>query len=165
MNTVEPREGPEEAQDVSSNRFVEVLLVEDNPNDVELTLHALQKNKLANRIHVVRDGAEALDFIYGQGVYAGRSPDFPPKVILLDLKLPKIDGIEVLKRLKGDPVTRAIPVVVLTSSNQSRDIEQTYTLGANSYIVKPVQFDLFVEVMRKLGFYWLLLNQPPANSV
>ena len=140
---------------------VEILLVEDNPNDVELALHALQKNKLSNRIHVARDGAEALDFIFGTGSHAGRSVNDVPKVILLDLKLPKVDGLEVLKRVKADPRTRMIPVVVLTSSREESDIVASYHLGVNSYIVKPIDFQQFTEAVRQLGMYWLLLNQPP----
>ncbi|MER3459297.1 MAG: two-component system response regulator [Chloroflexota bacterium] len=141
---------------------VEILLVEDNPNDVELTLHALKKPNLANRIHVVRDGAEALDFIFGSGAYAGRRLEDRPKVILLDLKLPLVDGMEVLERIKSDPRTRIIPVVVLTSSREEPDIARSYELGVNSYIVKPVDFQQFAEAVRNLGLYWLLLNQPPV---
>jgi CheY-like chemotaxis protein len=140
---------------------VEILLVEDNPNDVELTLHAFKKNHFANRIHVVRDGAEALDFIFGQEAYAGRSMADNPKVILLDLKLPKVDGLEVLRRIKGDPRTLKIPVVVLTSSREERDIVESYQLGVNSYIVKPVDFDQFTDAVRQLGLYWVLLNEAP----
>jgi two-component system, response regulator len=140
---------------------VEILLVEDNPNDVELALRALQKNNLSNRIHVVRDGAEALDFIFSTGPYASRSVNAIPKVILLDLKLPKIDGLEVLKRIKADPRTCMIPVVVLTSSREESDIVASYQLGVNSYIVKPIDFQQFTEAVRQLGLYWLLLNQPP----
>ncbi len=143
-------------------RPVEILLVEDNPNDVELALHALKKNNIANRIEVVRDGAEALDFIFCTGAYAQRNMDNAPKVILLDLKLPKVDGLEVLRQIKSDPRTRAIPVVVLTSSREDRDIVESYNLGVNSYIVKPVDFEQFNEAVRQLGLYWLLLNQPPA---
>lgn len=139
---------------------VELLLVEDNPNDVELTLHALKKSHLTNKIHVVRDGEEALDFLFGdKGTNSGGRVN-SPRVILLDLKLPKVDGMEVLKRLKNDPTTKSIPVVVLTSSNEERDILETYTLGVNSYIVKPVDFAKFVEAMRTLGMYWLMLNRP-----
>jgi CheY-like chemotaxis protein len=141
---------------------VEILLVEDNPNDVELTLHALKKNHIANRIHVVRDGAEALDFLFASGAYADRQVEEAPKVILLDLKLPKVDGLEVLKQVKGDGRTRSIPVVVLTSSREERDLMQSYHLGVNSYILKPVDFDQFNEAVRQLGLYWLLLNQPPV---
>ena len=140
---------------------VEILLVEDNPNDAELALHALHKNHFSNRIHVVRDGVEALDFIFATGPYAGRSINAAPRVILLDLKLPKVDGLEVLKRIKADPRTRMIPVVVLTSSREERDIVASYQLGVNSYIVKPVDFQRFTEAVRELGLYWLLLNQPP----
>lgn len=140
---------------------VEILLVEDNPNDVELTLHAFKKYKLANRIHVVRDGAEALDYLFATGSYADRNINHRPKVILLDLKLPKVDGLEVLKRIKTDERTMTIPVVVLTSSREERDIVESYKLGVNSYIRKPVDFDRFTEAVRTLGLYWLLLNQPP----
>ncbi|MFI5180388.1 MAG: response regulator [Thermoanaerobaculia bacterium] len=143
---------------------VEILLVEDNPNDVELTLHALKKNNIANRIHVVRDGEEALDYLFGTGPYAGRDPCEQPKVILLDLKLPKVDGHEVLTRLRQDPRTRTIPVVVLTSSREERDIARSYDMGVNSYIVKPVDFEQFTESVRQLGLYWLLLNQPPVKD-
>jgi two-component system response regulator len=143
-------------------RPVEILLVEDNPNDVELALHALKKNNIANSIEVARDGAEALDFIFCTGAYAQRNMDNAPKVILLDLKLPKVDGLEVLRQLKSDPRTRAIPVVVLTSSREERDIVESYNLGVNSYIVKPVDFGQFTEAVHTLGLYWLLLNQPPA---
>jgi len=141
---------------------VEILLVEDNPNDVELTLHAFKKYKLANRIHVVRDGAEALDYLFATGAYAERDINHHPKVILLDLKLPKVDGLEVLRRAKADPRTQAIPVVVLTSSTEERDIVESYKLGVNSYIRKPVDFEQFTESVRTLGMYWLLLNQPPT---
>ncbi len=141
---------------------IEILLVEDNPNDVELTLHALKKNKLTNNIQVVRDGAEALDFLFGTGAYANRSINRPPKVILLDLKLPKVDGMEVLKRIKADERTRPIPVVVLTSSREERDIVESYQLGVNSFITKPVDFEQFTEAVRQVGLYWLLLNQPPV---
>ena len=140
----------------------EILLVEDNPNDVELTLHAFRTHNLANRIEVVRDGAEALDFIFCTGPYAERNAKHRLKVILLDLKLPKVDGLEVLKRLKADPRTRAIPVVALTSSREERDVVESYRLGVNSYIVKPVDFDQFTEAVRQLGLYWLLLNQAPT---
>jgi len=140
---------------------VEILLVEDNPNDVELTLRALKNNKLTNRIHVVRDGAEALDFLFSRGAYSGRNATSMPKVVLLDLKLPKVDGIEVLKQIKQDPRTHVLPVVVLTSSREEPDVERCYALGVNSYIVKPVDFEGFVRAVSEAGLYWLLLNQPP----
>jgi two-component system response regulator len=146
-----------------SETAIEVLLVEDNPNDVEMILHAFDQDHLSNRIHVVRDGAEALDFVFATGAYAGRRLDAGPRVILLDLKLPKVDGIEVLRRLKDDPRTRTIPVVVLTSSREERDLVETYKLGANSYIVKPLDFAKFVEAVRQAGLYWLLLNRPAAD--
>jgi two-component system, response regulator len=135
---------------------VEILLVEDNPNDAELTLRALQQHRLANRVLVARDGAEAIEFLFGEGPRAG-----VPKVILLDLKLPKVDGLEVLRRLKAEERTRAVPVVVLTSSREEPDIATSYRLGANSYIVKPVDFEAFVRAVADVGLYWLLLNEPP----
>ena len=141
---------------------VEILLVEDNPQDLELTLRALKKANLANRIHIARDGAEALEFIFCEGSHAGRRIDDAPKVIFLDLKLPKVDGLEVLKRVKNDPRTKNIPVTMLTSSKEQRDIVESYNLGVNSYIVKPVNFEGFSTAVQSLGFYWLLLNQPPA---
>jgi len=140
---------------------VEILLVEDNPHDLELTLHALRRNNLANRIHVCRDGAEALDFLFGEGPHAGRDPAEGPRVMFLDLKLPLVDGLEVLRRVKGDPRTRTIPVVVLTSSREDRDLVESYSLGANSYIVKPVDCEGFTAAVRDLGLYWVLLNEPP----
>lgn len=140
---------------------VEILLVEDNPDDVELTLLALTKNHLANRIHVARDGEEALEFIFCAGRYAQPAFQSNLKVILLDLKLPKLDGLQVLERLKSDPRTRAIPVVVLTSSREERDIVESYQLGVNSYIVKPVDFEQFNDAVRQVGLYWALVNQPP----
>ena len=140
---------------------VEILLVEDNPDDVELTLHAFRKNNLANRVHVVRDGAEALEFLFCTGAYKDRRIEDTPHVVLLDLKLPKVDGLEVLRSLKGGPRTRMIPVVVLTSSREDRDIMESYQLGVNSYIVKPVNFEQFTEAVRQLGLYWLLMNEPP----
>lgn len=141
---------------------VEILLVEDNPDDVELTLHALRTNNVTNKIQVARDGAEALDFIFGRGPHAGRSLRDGPKVILLDLKLPKVDGLEVLRQIKNDPSVQRIPVVVLTSSREERDVVRSYELGVNSYIVKPVDFAQFAEAVRQLGLYWTILNQPPA---
>jgi PAS domain S-box-containing protein len=139
----------------------ELLLVEDSPQDLELALRALRKANLAGRVHVARDGAEALDYIFCEGAQAGRGIKAGPKVILLDLKLPKVDGLDVLKRLKGDERTKSIPVVVLTSSKEQSDIVESYNLGVNSYIVKPVDFEQFTEAVRTLGLYWLLLNQPP----
>jgi two-component system response regulator len=140
---------------------VEILLVEDNPADEELTLYALKSQNLANDIKVVRDGAEALDIIFHTGPHAGRT-NAHPKLILLDLKLPKVDGLEVLRRLKADPATRSIPVVMLTSSREERDIIESYKLGVNSYLCKPVDFTQFAEVVRQIGMYWLLMNQPPV---
>jgi two-component system response regulator len=139
---------------------VEILLVEDNPDDVELTLHAFRKNNVTNGLYVVRDGIEALDFIFATGNYARRSAEQSPRVILLDLKLPKVDGLEVLRRLKSDPRTQHIPVVMLTSSAEERDIAKSYHVGANSYIVKPVDYDQFVDVIGQLGLYWMLINRP-----
>ena len=140
---------------------VEILLVEDNPSDAELTLRALKKNKLANHVAHVSDGAEALDFIFARGAFKDRDIESRPRVIFLDLKLPKVDGLEVLRAVKNNERTRTIPVVVLTSSKEERDIVESYRLGVNSYIVKPVDFDKFLESVRDLGLYWLLLNQPP----
>jgi two-component system, response regulator len=145
-----------------TENVVEILLAEDNPNDVELTLHTLRKHNLANRIHVVRDGAEALEFLFCTGTYAQRDIAQGPKVVLLDLKLPLVDGLEVLQRIKGSPRTRTIPVVVLTSSREERDIVESYRLGVNSYITKPVDFEQFTEAVHTLGMYWILLNQPPV---
>jgi two-component system response regulator len=146
---------------MSDSNQIEILLVEDNPDDVDMTLRALRKANVVNRIKVVRDGAEALAFIFGEGAYAARHVENVPKLILLDLKLPKVDGFEVLKRVKGDPRTKLIPVVILTSSKEQRDVIEGYQLGVNSYIVKPVNFEGFVEAVGKLGMYWLLLNQAP----
>jgi len=140
---------------------VEVLLVEDNASDAELTLRALKKHHLANRVLHVKDGAEALDFLFAGGAFGGRKVEHVPRVIMLDLKLPKVDGLEVLRRIKADERTQAIPVVVLTSSREDRDLEECYALGVNSYIVKPVEFEGFVKAVSELGFYWLLLNQTP----
>ena len=142
---------------------IEILLVEDNPSDVTLTLRALEKNNLTNRVLVARDGAEALEFLFRPGEFAERSDDAVPKVILLDLNLPKVDGIEVLRQIKGDERTRSIPVVVLTSSGLERDIIETYQLGVNSYITKPVDFEQFTDAMRTIGVYWLMLNQSPPR--
>ena len=143
---------------------VRILLVEDNPNDVELTLHALRASNLANDIKVVRDGAEALDFIMCRGPFSERDIRDGPSVILLDLKLPKVDGIEVLRQTKADPRTKGIPIVILTSSTQDKDIVESYQLGVNSYIAKPVDFQQFTESVRQLGLYWLVYNQPPHRS-
>ena len=142
---------------------IETLLVEDNPQDLELTLRALRKANLANLVQVARDGAEALDFIFCKGVHAGRRIEDVPRVVLLDLKLPKVDGLEVLRRIKADPRTRTIPVVALTSSREQGDVVESYRLGVNSYIVKPVNFDGFMAAVQQLGLYWLLLNEPPAR--
>lgn len=144
-----------------THNVVEILLVEDNPSDAELTLHALQKFKLTNRLQLVVDGAEALDFLFHTGDYAGRGPD-APGVILLDLKLPKVDGLEVLRQIRADDRTRNTPVVVLTSSREDRDLKEAYRLGANSYVVKPVDFKNFADAVRQIGLYWVLLNERPA---
>jgi two-component system, response regulator len=146
---------------MSNTNEIEILLVEDNPDDLEMTTRALRKANLANHIQVARDGAEALDFIFCQGAHTGRRIESVPKVILLDLKLPKIDGLEVLKRIKGDPRTKIIPVVVLTSSREQNDVIESYHLGVNSYIVKPMNFERFATAVQELGMFWLLLNQPP----
>jgi two-component system response regulator len=140
---------------------VELLLVEDNPNDLELALYAFARHNFANRIDVARDGQEALDYLFGT---PARSPAPPPKIVLLDLKLPKVDGLSVLRLIREDTRLRHLPVVIMTSSNQERDIAEAYNLGANSYIVKPVDFEKFIEMVRTLGFYWLLLNQPPISA-
>jgi two-component system response regulator len=146
---------------MNETNTVELLLVEDNPQDLELALRALRKANLSNRIHVARDGAEALEFIFCEGPHAARRITDSPKVILLDLKLPKVDGLEVLKLIKGDLRTKMIPVVVLTSSKEQSDVVESYQLGVNSYIVKPVNFEQFAKAVHDLGLYWLLLNQPP----
>ena len=140
---------------------IEILLVEDNPNDVELTLRALHKQNCSSKVFVVKDGAEALDFIFATGCFAKRKIENPPKLILLDLKLPKIDGIEVLRRIKADERTRSTPVVMLTSSEEERDVLETYHLGANSYIVKPIDFTHFQHAVSELGVYWGNLNKLP----
>lgn len=144
---------------------IEILLVEDNPSDVELALHAFQQNHLSNRIQVARDGQEALEFLFSEGPYADRQNADRPRVILLDLKLPKLDGLEVLRKIKADPRTRQIPVVMLTSSTEERDIVESYNLGVNSYIVKPVDFEQFTEAVRQLGLYWMVLNQAPQPGL
>lgn len=142
------------------NRTVNILLVEDNPDDVELTLHALKKNNIVNPVKIARDGQEALDYLFYKGKYRDGDHDLP-NVILLDLKLPKVDGIEVLQRIKSDRRTKLIPVVVLTSSKEESDLLKSYDLGVNSYIRKPVDFDQFVETVRQIGFYWMLINEQP----
>lgn len=140
---------------------IEILFAEDSIDDAMLTIRALKKGGLSNSIHHVKDGAEALDFIYGNGVYAARDKNCHPKVILLDLKMPKVTGMEVLKKVKSDPNLKSIPVVILTSSKEDPDIKLCYELGANSYIVKPVESDNFFQTIKDLGFYWMILNQPP----
>jgi two-component system response regulator len=143
-----------------------ILLVEDNDDDVQLTLRALRLHRIANTVHVVRDGAEALDFLFCRGAYAERAPDDLPQLVLLDLKLPKVPGLDVLKKVREDPRTRRLPVVVLTSSNVESDLASSYDLGANSYIRKPVDFAQFMEAVEHLGLYWLVLNEvpPPADT-
>lgn len=145
-----------------SLKEVEILLVEDNPTDAELAIRALKKSKLANKLVWVKDGAEALDFLFATGAYSERQVANTPKVILLDLRLPKVDGMEVLRRVKGDARTKTIPVVVLTSSREDRDVIESYQLGVNSYISKPVEFDEFARTVAELGLYWLLVNHPPV---
>jgi two-component system response regulator len=146
---------------VSDPEKVEILLVEDNSADAELTLHAMRKSKLANHIEVVRDGEEAVDFLFCRGSFSQRQVSAAPRLILLDLKLPKVNGLQVLQAIKSDPRTKAIPVIILTSSKEERDLVDSYQYGVNSYIQKPVNFSEFQEVVRQLGMYWLLLNQPP----
>ena len=149
-----------------TEKSIEILLVEDNPNDELLAMHAFEKHNLAGKVHVVRDGAEALEFIFCTGTYADRAFE-NPRVILLDKKLPLVDGMEVLREIRADPRTKLIPVVMLTSSAEDRDIIESYQLGVNSYIVKPVDFEQFSETAKQLGYYWLLINQQPteANAV
>jgi two-component system response regulator len=142
---------------------VDILLVEDDPNDSDLAVHTLRKENLANSIYVVRDGEEALDFVFCRGPYSQRTFAHPPRLVLMDLKLPKVDGTEVLRQIKGDPRTRTIPVVILTSSKEDRDLVSGYKLGANSYIQKPVDFDQFRTTVKQVGLYWLLINQPPPS--
>lgn len=144
------------------NDTIEILLIEDNMNDAELAIRALRSGKLNNNLIHLKNGAEALEFLFGTGKFDCRDTSNKPKVILLDLKMPKVDGLEVLTRIKANELTKAIPVVVLTSSKEHPDIERAYSLGANSYIVKPVEFDEFAKVVTDLGFYWLLKNQPPV---
>ncbi len=143
---------------------VEILLVEDNPNDVELTLHAFKSNHVSNFIHVVRDGAEALEYIFCEDQYKERKIENSPKLILLDLKLPKVDGMQVLRKIRSDDRTKSIPVVILTSSDEERDVIESYKLGVNSYIRKPVDFEKFSKVVKDLEYYWLLLNIGPPND-
>ena len=143
---------------------LQILLVEDNPKDVTLTLHALREENLANAVQVARDGEEALDFLFCRGEFAGRSFDRPPELVLLDLKLPKVNGLEVLRAVKGDPRTKAIPVVVLTSSREENDLVESYKLGVNAYIQKPVEFDAFRQAVKHLGLFWLVVNEPPPPS-
>ena len=144
---------------------IEILLVEDNASDAELALHALEKSKLANHIEIVRDGAEALDFLFCRGNFSSRRFDSAPRLVLLDLKLPKVDGLQVLEQVKQDPRTKAIPIIVLTTSKEERDLITSYKIGVNSYIQKPVNFTEFQEVVRQLGMYWLLVNsKPPAAA-
>jgi len=140
---------------------VEILLVDDSPEDVELTVLALRRNKLSNDIHIAEDGAEALDFLFCRGPYKDRSFSHPPKLVLLDLKLPKVDGLEVLKAVRSDERTKAIPIVILTSSKEQRDLIDGYNLGVSAYIQKPVDFDQFAETIKQVGMLWLLINQPP----
>lgn len=140
-----------------------LLLVEDDPADEALTLHALEVNRVGNKVVVARDGAEALDYLFGTGAYAGRDADDPPQVVLLDLKLPKVDGLEVLRRIRADERTAIIPVVILTTSDEEDDVMKSYRLGANSYVRKPVEFDAFVNVVKELGLYWAVINRRPPE--
>lgn len=140
--------------------IVEILMVEDNPQDAELTIRALKRHNLANQLFHVEDGAEALDFLFRRGKYEGRRTDISPRIVLLDLKLPKVSGLEVLRLMKGDPHLRRIPVVMVTSSAEDPDVKSAYELGANGYVIKPVQFDAFMEAMSRLGVYWLMVNHP-----
>jgi two-component system response regulator len=149
---------------MTANANVDILLVEDNAEDVELTMHALQREHMANNIFNVRDGEEAVEFLFCSGKYKDRSFDHPPRVVLLDLKLPKLNGLEVLKRLKSDPRTRTVPVVILTSSKEESDLVASYNLGANSYVQKPVDFDRFREIVKSTGLYWIITNQRPLAN-
>ena len=146
------------------NSQVDILLVEDSQDDIDLALHALRQGKLANSIFVVRDGEEALEFLFCRGPFSARNIDRPPKLVLLDLKLPKVDGLQVLKAVKGDPRTKTIPIVIMTSSKEERDMVESYNSGVNSYIQKPVDFDQFRNTVKTLGLYWLVVNQPPVNN-
>ena len=145
------------------NSHVDILLVEDSQDDIDLALHALRQGKLANSIFVVRDGEEALDFLFCRGTFSERNIDRPPKLVLLDLKLPKVDGLQVLKVVKGDPRTKTIPIVIMTSSKEERDMVESYNSGVNSYIQKPVDFEQFRNTIKTLGMYWMVVNQPPVN--
>lgn len=147
-----------------ANERVEILLVEDNADDAELAVHALRRDKLANEITIARDGEEALDVVFCRGQYADRSFERPPRLVLLDLKLPKIEGLEVLKVMKEDARTRAIPVVIMTSSREERDVVDGYKLGVNAYVQKPIDFDQFRTVVKELGLFWLVINQPPPRQ-
>ena len=145
------------------NSHVDILLVEDSQDDIDLALHALRQGKLANSIFVVRDGEEALEFLFCRGPFSERNIDRPPKLVLLDLKLPKVDGLQVLKTVKGDPRTKTIPIVIMTSSKEERDMVESYNSGVNSYIQKPVDFEQFRNTIKSLGMYWMVVNQPPVN--
>lgn len=148
---------------MTTNRL-EILLVEDNPDDVELTVHALRREKLANDITVARDGEEALDFVFCRGQHSDRSFQNPPRLILLDLKLPKIEGLDVLRAIKADPRTKAVPVVIMTSSREERDLVESYKLGVNAYVQKPVDFEQFRGIVKELGLFWLVINQAPPRQ-
>lgn len=143
---------------------MEILIVEDNPHDLELTLRGLRSANLVNNIAIARDGVEALDYLFCRGEHAGRNRSRQPRLVLLDLKLPKVDGLEVLQQMRADPDTRTVPVVMMTSSEEQSDLVRSYDLGVNSYVVKPVQFDAFVKAVQQLGLYWLLLNHPPEQA-
>ncbi len=149
---------------MSEMHRVEILLVEDNAQDIELALYALRREKLANHIEVVRDGEEALDFLFCRGRFSGRSLHEPPRLVLLDLKLPKVDGLEVLRQIKSDPRTKAIPVVIMTSSREERDLVNGYKTGVNAYIQKPVDFDQFGQMVNQIGLFWMVVNQAPPSS-
>jgi CheY-like chemotaxis protein len=149
---------------MSGLQQMQILLAEDNPRDAEMTLRSLRKHNLANSVHWVKDGAEALDFMFREGAYAHRDSGQTPRLVLLDIKMPKVDGIEVLRRLKADARTKTTPVVIMTSSNEERDVFESYQLGVNSYIVKPVQFESFLDTVAKIGLYWLLANRVPERA-
>ena len=149
---------------MNNHTEIEILLVEDSPQDVELTMLALRRGNLANHIVVARDGEEALDILFCRGQYSSRSFSNPPRFIMLDIKLPKVDGLEVLRQLKADPRTKSIPVVIMTSSSEQRDLVQGYQLGLNSFIQKPVDFQEFRDIVGKMGFYWLVINKPPPRE-